>query len=53
MVCLANTNQKTETIFLDEDFQVNQDGISFTAPFLLQDLAGGNQHVNKFLRGKF
>jgi hypothetical protein len=40
MVCLANANQKTETIFLDEDFQVNQDGISFTAPFLFTGFSG-------------
>jgi hypothetical protein len=34
MVDLATANQKTETIFLDEDFQVGQDGILFAAPFL-------------------
>jgi hypothetical protein len=34
MVDLAKANQKTETIFIDEDFQVGQVGILFTAPFL-------------------
>jgi len=37
---------KTKTIFLDEDFQVDQDGISFTAPFLFTGFAGWKSTFN-------
>lgn len=49
MADLAKANQKTETIFLYEDSQVSQDGFLLLRHFYLQDLAGGNQHLIKFV----
>ena len=49
MADLAKANQKTETIFLDEDSQAGQNGIFLRRHFYLQDLTGGNQHLIKFV----
>jgi len=46
MADLAKANEKTETIFLDEDSQLGQDGFFFAAPFLSTGFSGWKSTFN-------